>query len=232
MITIFSVCHNTQKAGGGVQLHASDLGFYEIGGIGEPGREHSEFTTCSVPDTVYDIVYMGADAPDGRQFQPVPIDGRKHANAIIESFRRWGIAVAEGEVPRPDEIAAAKAVYHAFLDEQLQIGQSVWSETRNPGRIPHFAKVAAQVFGVSVEWMTPISGAARKRCPNCDTAAPEKAAWCVTCHFVFDMEKAVAGGFLPAIQANAAVIAAAAAAETAETPPEPAVVRGRGKSGF
>lgn len=222
MITIFSVCHDTASAEGGVQLHASDLGYYYINGRGVPGREHAEFTTCPVPDTVYDQIYMGADAPDGQTFKREPVSGRKHAEAIVASFRNWGIGVAEGEVPSPAELAAAREIYHAFLGQQLQLGQQLWAEDRNPSRIPHWAKVAAQVFGSKVEWMVESSPDSRKRCPNCDSAVPSRAAWCRECHFIFDMGAAIEGGFLPAIQANAAVIAAAASAEEA-----PAAAAGR-----
>ena len=215
MITIFSVCHDTSRDRGGIELHASDLGYYWIDGCGLPGRERAPYTVCRVPDTVYDRIYVGRDAPDGRTHMLEPINGRKHAEAIAAPYAHWGVAVAAGDEPTPEELEAAKSQYHAYLLQMLQEGNKLWYDTRNAASIPYFSKVAAQVFGSKVEWLVEVGSGARKRCPNCDAAAPQTAAWCA-CGYIYDMAQAVAGGFLPAIQAQAAVIAAAAAAEAEE----------------
>lgn len=218
MICIFSVVHDSQAAGGKIQLHASALGTYEIDGVGEPGREKRPYAVCPVDDVVIDKIYIGQDAPDGKFYRHDQIPGREFAEAIVAASQLGGggIAVAAGERPTPDEVAAAQERYMVWLEKMLRLGQEEWSQSRNPGRIPYFSRVAAQVLGVSVEWMTPITGTARKRCENCDALVSVKVAWCKECGFIFDMERAVAGGHLPAIQAQKELLAAAALMEQRE----------------
>ena len=218
MICIFSVVHDTAGAGGKIQLHASALGTYEIDGVGEPGREKRDYSVCMIPDVITDKIYIGQDAPDGQFYRFDQLPGREFAEAIVASVQLGGggIAVAAGPEPTPEEVASARERYLVWLDTLLRIGQEEWAQSRNPGRIPYFSRVAAQVLGVTAEWATAITGTARKRCDNCDTLVSVKAAWCPTCEFIFDMERAVAGGHLPAIQAQKELLAAAALLEERE----------------
>lgn len=227
MICIFSVCHDTQREGGGVELHKSQLGAYEVGGIGAPGEEERDYAVCPVPDVLYDKVYIGQDAPDGQFYRMDPIPGRTFAEAIVNACQigGGGIAIAAGEIPQAGEVAAARTRYLAWLDLKLRSGQARWLETRSPTQIEHFARVAALALGATVEWVSPSVSSFRKRCENCDDLVPARAVYCPKCDFPFDLERAAAAGNAQAVRA----LEQRKAAE--EERLEAAAVATRGKSG-
>ena len=233
MICIFSVVHDSQRTDGKLQLHMSALGTYEIDGIGEPGREKRDYSVCLVEDTVIDKVYIGRDAPDGQFYRYDQLDGRSFAEAIVAALQLGGggVAVAAGPEPTPNEVAVARERYLIWLESLLRLGQEEWAQSRNPGRIPYFSRVAAQVLGVTVEWMTSVTGTARRRCDNCDALVSVKAAWCSGCGFIFDMERAVAGGHLPAIHAQKELLAATVLIEQREAEEAAAAAAATGGTG-
>lgn len=234
MICIFSVVHNTQRQGGGIELHKSELGFYDIAGVGDPGSEARPYAVCLIPEVLHDKIYVGQDAPDGKYYRFEPVAGREFAQAIVDACQLGGggIAVAAGELPTPEEVDAAQERYARWLGAKLDEGHKIWAETRNPARIEHFSRVGAEVLGITAEWMPPTKGGMKKRCENCEGMVPVKAAWCPTCNFVFDRDRARTGGHLQTLQADAAMVTAASALDARQEGSEASAAaggRGRGR---
>lgn len=217
MPLIVSVCHTP------IDLFDGVMGIFKLSGRGPVGAETCRFCTCPVPEVIEEPIDAGFN--EKRYFVRRGIDV---ALALAGPFAQRGVFVAAGPVPKEEELLAAEERYHGFLRQKYEEGLSSWDDKHDPALIDAHAKIAAYVFRANAPWGLPARGTATVECENCGEPISPKLAYHTVCGAIFDEERAIALGYLPAMQAKKARLELeAAVAPRVEEPARAAAGKGR-----
>ncbi|HQN09682.1 MAG TPA: hypothetical protein PK569_19120, partial [Thermoanaerobaculia bacterium] len=175
-------------------------------GLGEVGAEEGRYCVCPVPDVLIEPEDLG-----GKKVLRHQRDGREKARAFAEPFADRGVFVAEGVEPTEEELEAAEKRYHAFLAKKYSEGLSQWDKAHRPEEVDHHAKVAAVVFRRDAPWGVSARAQTTSPCPGCGERISPVLAFHQACGAIFDEERAIALGHIPAMEARAARLRLAAA---------------------
>lgn len=211
MPNIISVCHTP------IELFNGPMGLFRLEGLGEVGAEEGRYCVCPVPDVLIEPEDMG-----GKRIFRHQRDGREKALAFAEPFKDRGVFVAAGPDPTEEELEAAEKVYHAFLAKRYSEGLSQWDKAHRPEEVDHHAKIAAVVFRKDAPWGVPARAQATSPCPGCGERISPVLAFHQACGAIFDEERAIALGHIPAMEARAARLRLAAAESAAASDDAPA----------
>lgn len=216
MPTIVSVCHTP------ISLFDGSMGRYTLPGRGPVGAETGRFVVCKV-DAVL-------NEPEDRGFNDRIVhqrDGRAFALAISAPFLERGVFLARGEEPQEDELVAAEGRYHDFLRQQVSEGLGQWEKHHRPELVDVHAKIGAHVFRMAAPWGAPVRTSMTEECPGCGEQISSKLAYHIACGAIFDEERAIELGFVPAINARTARLNLLAAQQASQGAPEAARAKGR-----
>lgn len=205
MTTIVSVCHTP------ISLFDGSLGRYTLPGRGPVGAETGRFVVCKVDPVVAE--------PEDRGFNDRIVhqrDGRVFALAVATPFLDRGVFVAGKEEPEEEELVAAEARYHEFLRQHISEGLSQWEKHHRPELVDVHAKIGAHVFRMQAPWGAPVRTSVTEECPGCGEQISGKLAYHIACGAIFDEERALELGFVPAINARTARLGLVAAQKVAE----------------
>src|SRR6266404_4943656 len=116
---------------------------------------------------------------------------RQIAESVIRDCKAFGIFVANGDDPTPEELAVARATMAVYARRALNQGHAVFQQYRHTRFISRHSIWAADFLHEKPEW--PYENAdAKVTCPSCKTAMPKDAAKCGSCQAVVDWNRAAA----------------------------------------
>jgi len=218
MPTIVSVCHTP------ISLFNGSMGRYDLPGRGPVGAESGRFTVCRVEPVI--------NEPEDRGFNDRIIhqrDGRVVAQALADPFLDHGVFVARGAEPEEDELVAAEERYTDLLRSKIGEGLSQWEKFHKPELVDVHAKIGAHVFRMNVPWGAPIRTSITEECPGCGEQVSGKLAYHQACGAIFDEDRAIELGYVPAINARTARLGLLAAQQAAAEDFATEKARGKGR---
>lgn len=204
MPTIISVAHQP------INLFNGTLGKYDLPGRGPVGAETGRYVSLKVEDVIREPEDIGSGRRVIHERKGIDI-----AKALAAPFESRGIFVAAGDEPTEAELDAAEAKYHEFLRHAIEEGMKAWEKRHLPQDVDEHAKIAAHIFRITVPWGVPARSSVTIECDGCGEQISPKLAWHAACGAVFDEERAIALGYVPAIQAKQARMALLAATQAA-----------------
>lgn len=191
MPTIVSVCHTP------VSLFNGTMGRFDLVGRGAVGAETARFVSIVIPEVLREPEDIGNDRRITHER-----DGRTVAEAFAAPYKRRGVFVARGKEPEEDELGAAEDLYHGFLAQKFDEGLSQWEKYHKPELVDVHAKIAGHLFRKDAPWGAPVRSGVTVECEGCGEQISPKLAWHAVCGATFDEERAIALGYVPAMQAK------------------------------
>lgn len=139
---------------------------------------------------------------DERNMELRQEDGRYIAEQIVgygkhrgkeNDLRPYGVFVAAGKKPTPEEVEAARELLHQTYGEMVAEarsahgqGEKVFVNVYRPG----YHDVAAREMNLLDEaWLTKTNPSNRQKCEGCGTMVERNVMVCPSCKFILDEEK-------------------------------------------
>lgn len=146
------------------------------------GTRDSAAATLPVADRI-DVVDMG----DNRRLE-LPIPARKIAEDLAADLADFGVFVAAGEQPTPEEIEAARSRLTEVAKKLVVEADQEWARSHNYRLISDLHRRAVRHLGLEREWA--YEPAQLQDCPVCGERVRPGVAMCRSCGAIFDAEKA------------------------------------------